>query len=301
MHALPEWMGPQPVSPEWESRARPLRKNRFIRRALAGLVGLVAAPFLGADGAARRGFLTGLDPRAKLLGFLGLIVTTTLLSSWEALALDAVVCLLLAAASRVPAKRLFGAWLAVPMFSALVVLPAALNVVSPGEILVPLGPSVGLTAAGLEVAGRFAARSLLCVTLAALLSQTTRADHLIGGLRALGLSKAFVMLLTMMERYLSVLARAAQEIHLAKLSRTILPGRLRQELAWVAGGAGSLFRRSRNLGNAVYLAMLSRGFTGEMRLLGGLSWSWADVVFVFAMILAGGGLFAVEVLSWPQL
>jgi energy-coupling factor transporter transmembrane protein EcfT len=81
-----------------------------------------------------------------------------------------------------------------------------------------------------------------------------------------------VTLLSMMERYLWVLARAAEEIHLAKASRSIARGSLRDEQAWVAAGIGSLFRRTRALGHEVYLAMISRGYTG----MGNGEWGMAN-------------------------
>lgn len=307
MRNLPEWLRAAPDSTAFETAPVPRGRRRFVRRALVRFAGFLADPLLGESGPERTGFFQRMDPRAKVLGFLGLIVTTTLLSKGWALGLDAALCLSLALAAQVPARRLAGAWVAVPLFSALVMVPATLNLITPGDVVAPLwhpgcaklGPwampsVVGITASGIEVAGRFAARSLLCVTLALLMASTARPDRLCRGLRALGVPRAFVMLLTMMERYLDVLVRAAEEIHMAKVSRTIAPGSLRQEQAWVASGVGSLFRRSRALGNAVYLAMLSRGFTGEVRLLEEGRWRLSDGLFLASSAAACAALVLVE-------
>lgn len=301
MTTLPKWLlsprpGPGPVAP-----ARRLRGLRFARRALGEFASLLSGAGRDREAGEPRGLLGELDPRAKVLGLIGLVVVTTLLSSWRALALDAALCAAVVACSRVPLRRLGGTWVAVPLFSVLLMLPATLNLVVPGEVVLPLwrpgpgpGPAwmppegVGISAAGLEAGARFATRSLLCVTLALVLAHTTRPDRLFRGLRAMGVPKVFVLLLTLVERYLWVLARCAEEIHMAKLSRTLAPGRLRQEQAWVAAGAGALFRKSRSLGDAVYLAMLSRGFTGEARLLQEQRWRSADTCFVAASALACG-------------
>ena len=96
----------------------------------------------------------------------------------------------------------------------------------------------------------------------------------------IGIPKIFVTLLTMMERYLGVISRSAEEIHLAKLSRTIQSGSLRQEHNWAAAGIGSLFRRSQSLGHQVYMAMISRGYTGEIYTLADDKWKKLDFLFM---------------------
>ena len=216
--------------------------------------------------AARPGLLQRIDARAKVIGIVGFVVIATLLHGIPALVGMYGVCLVLAVLSRIPPKQIARVWLVVPLFSAAIMLPATLSLVTPGEPVLSLHPSLIVTDAGLMVAGRFVLRAAVCVTLVLLLTATTRPDRLFRGLRGLGVPRVFVMLLSMMERYLWVLARSAEEIHLAKVSRSITAGSLRDEQAWVAAGMGSLFRRTCSLGHEVYLAMISRGYTGEVYL-----------------------------------
>ncbi len=204
----------------------------------------------------------------KALGLMGLLVVTTLLRSFTGLALSYALLLLLAVMSRVPARRLAAALIAAPLFSAAIMLPATLSVITPGKALLVIVPSkLAITDAGLAVAARFILRAAVCVSIVGLLTVTTQRVKLFRGLRMLGVPQIFVTLLSMMERYLGILVISAEEIHLAKISRSIAPGSLRQEKAWAAAGMGSLFRRSCSLGHAVYLAMVSRGYTGEVHCL----------------------------------
>jgi len=215
------------------------------------------------------GFLQRLDPRVKLISLSALIVTATLFRSIGALAAVYAVSVILAALSRIPVRRLAHIWLIAPLFSAAILVPSVLNLVTPGHpvfVLRSSNPAVTVTDAGLVVAARAALRVATCVSLALLLTATTRPERLFRALRALGVPVVFVMLLAMMERYLWVLAWAAEEIHVAKVSRSISNGSIREEQAWVAAGMGSLFRRTRTLGQEVYLAMISRGYTGEVHL-----------------------------------
>jgi len=290
MISLPEWMSPRaaPDLPELPGVHR-----SPARHTLNGLARLLAA-MLGDEAiAARPGLLQRIEPRAKAPGLIGLVVIATLLHSLTALGLAYLLCIALAAASRVPVRRFAGAWLAAPLLSAFIVLPAVLNVVTPGEPLwaFRLGSwRLAVTDAGVHFLAIFVLRVAVCVSLALLLAVTTRPAQLFRGLRALGALKIFIMLLMMMERYLTVIVRAAEEIHEAKLSRSIAPGSLRQEQAWVAAGMGALFRRTQKLGDAVYLAMISRGYTGDVYLLDEPRWSWREWAFLAAAIAVGAGL-----------
>ncbi len=220
---LPEWMLTRTM-PEIDDQ-RPhagaveafprSRGQRIMRQAVGNLAHLLAEMLDNEAIARRSGLLQRVDARAKVLGLLGLVVIVTLVHLIPTLLLAYGLCLLLALLSQVPVSRLTRAWLAVPLFSVAIMLPALLNVVTPGHALCTLWrfstahlgpwrvpPALTVTDAGLLVACRFVLRTAVCVTLALLLTATTPANRLFRGLRALGVPVLFVMLLTMMQRYL---------------------------------------------------------------------------------------------------
>lgn len=281
MTALPAWLRPgtSPLAPHRPGRSH-LRRGA---EALAARLGALARPAPPPSG-----FLAALDPRAKVIGGLCLIVAATLTGQPLVLALGYTGCLLLAAWSRLPLRRFLALWLAVPLFSAVVMLPATLDVVTPGHPLLVLWhdaawrigawrlPSaLTVTDAGLLAAGRMVLRTALCASLAWLVAASTPPVRLFYGLRVLGVPSAFVMTLALMHRYLAVLVQAAHDLHLARLSRTVGPSP-GGALAFVAAGVGSLFRRTHSLGRSVCLAMLSRGYRGEVRLLDAPRWQAQD-------------------------
>ena len=271
MREIPQWMHPAEQI-DWQVSPLPFAQSSRvspIRKATGALARLLANMLSNEEIASRSGLLQRIDARVKIICAAALIITATLLHSVVALAGLSVAGIALAAASRIPIRRLWQAWVIGPLISAAILLPAVLNIVTPGHPVLLVhasGPTISVTDAGLLVAGRMILRVATCVSLVLLVTATTRPNRLFKGLRALGVPVVFVMLLGMMERYIWVLARAAEEIHLAKLSRSICRGSIRDEQAWVAAGMGSLFRRTRKLGNEVYLAMISRGYTGEVHL-----------------------------------
>jgi cobalt/nickel transport system permease protein len=102
------------------------------------------------------------------------------------------------------------------------------------------------------------------------------------------------MVLTMSHRYLTVLLRAAEEIHLAKLSRTITAGPLRHEQRWVGAGIGMLFRRTHRLAQEVHEAMLSRGYDGDLQIRPGPGLQRADWIWMGAVALLIAALTVAE-------
>ena len=292
MGALPEWFGEKPslapVAPYaawWSGSVGP----RLVRRALYRILEAICRLAEEDGGATQGGFLWAVHPGAKLLGFAALLLSVTLVHSFSALLLALSGCVLVALVTRT-SPRLAWAWLGVPLFSAAVVLPASLGWISGGRPVLTLWDSVAVTDAGLIVASRFVLRSLTCVSLVLLLTATTGPGRLLCGLRSLRFPRDIVFLLGMVAHYAVVLLGAAEDIHLAKLSRTVRAGGLRGEQAWVAAGLGALHRRSRAMAEEVHLAMVSRGYRGEARLLGQPPARMADAVFLSACAALSSGL-----------
>lgn len=305
MASLPSWMVLD--RPELPPHA-PLHRGAWAlaRKGLGEIVG-TAAVLLGAGAQEDPGWLGRLDARAKVLGFVGLLLTATFLHGLVTLALVVCEAWTLALVGGVSARRMALAFLAVPAFTLAVAAPAAFNLVTGGAPLWVLcrlgGGSWGpwhlpeyltITDRGVYVAVRFTLRSMACVSLATVLAASGKPQDLLRGLRGLGVPAAFVMVASMMTRYLSLLLESAEQIHLAKLSRSIGGIGVRREQAWTAAGMGEIYRRSRRLAEEVTEAMVSRGYTGEIRSLTVLGWRGRDILFVMACATLAAVLLAMD-------
>lgn len=297
---LPDWLEPNIQSAGGGTPGLPRgRMGRTARKSLAELGKALSLALLDRKTAEAPGFLQSFDPRAKVVGILALVVAVSVQESVVTLGVVCLACVLFAGMSRIPARRFAAVLTAAPLFSAMIIAPAALNVVSGGRPLLTLwppspgigGPHLAITEAGLMIAFRFVLRTTACVVMAVLLSATTGAPRLFRGLRAVGVPALFVMILAMMERYVEVLVRVAGEIHLARISRSLAPETVKSERLRAAAGLGALFRRTRRLGNAVYDAMISRGYGGEPRTWEVLRMRARDVAFV--VVAAGTAVFLV--------
>lgn len=293
---LPEWYT-FPAPCKYQSKGR--RAGAHVRRAISSFGEALA---LDLSGMRTCSGLSKINPGVKILSTLALIVVATLLQGMLPLFLILLMpSLFLLFCGR--GRGLARMWVGVPLFSLFVILPAATSLVTAGTpVLLLCKPAsfaawmpdaVYITREGLFVAGRFLLRSTACVTLSFALVTSTGSTELMAGLRSLGIPGIFGMVFSMMQRYLSLMLRAAQEIHMAKLSRTIQVSPAR-EREWVAAGVGTLFRKTHNLSTEVYKAMVSRGFDGGARPAQRFRPAFADFMFAATILLIAGGVMALD-------
>jgi cobalt/nickel transport system permease protein len=116
---------------------------------------------------------------------------------------------------------------------------------------------------GLWGAWNILIKGTLGVAASIVIASTTTMAELLKGFDRLHLPKAFTSIASFMVRYMDVIADDMKRMKVARLSRGYDPRWIWQAKA-VAASAGALFIRSYERGERVYLAMLSRGFTGDM-------------------------------------
>src|SRR5690242_8756145 len=274
------------------------RKGSFVAKTLAGASGVVRQAIFSEDIAARGGLLQRLDARVKLVTLIGLVVAVAFVHSLPILAVAYVATVGLALASRLPLgffiKRV---WLFIPIFTGIVVLPATLSVVTPGDVILPLwhwhGHTHGVTEQGLHGAGIIVARVATSISLVVLLTLTTPWVRLLAALRSLGVPKIFVLTIGMAYRYLFLLLDAVDDMYTARKSRTLVGEAGRREVKegrrFVAAGAGALFGKAHQLSEEVHQAMVARGYTGNARTLAAFRLGAADAVWTLAAV-AGAAL-----------
>ncbi|MFF5171446.1 cobalt ECF transporter T component CbiQ [Micromonospora sp. NPDC000089] len=122
---------------------------------------------------------------------------------------------------------------------------------------------LSLSVDGLHGAWNIIAKGTLGVLASLLLAATTTTRDLILGLDRLRCPQILTQIATFMLRYLEVLVGEARRMRVARVSRGDDP-RFLWQLRGFAAGVGALFLRAFERGERVYLAMLSRGYTGRM-------------------------------------
>lgn len=234
-----------------------------------------------------------LAPEVKLVAtvlFTFAVVATPREAFW-AFGGYAVILAVVAVIARVPFGWLLKRSLIELPFVALAVL---LPFLAHGEPVTWLG--VTMSRDGLYGAWNILAKGTLGVLASLLLAATTTARDLIVGLDRLHCPRVITQIAMFMLRYLDVLTGEARRMRIARLSRGDDP-RFLWQLRGFAAGIGALFLRAFERGERVYLAMLSRGYTGRMPAAlyaGGAAtagqWAAAAVVPVVAAALAAAAV-----------
>ncbi|MGK5442041.1 cobalt ECF transporter T component CbiQ [Micromonospora sp. URMC 105] len=137
----------------------------------------------------------------------------------------------------------------------------ALPFVGAGERVPVAG--LDLSVDGLYGGWNIVAKGTLGVLASLLLAGTTTTRDLILGLDRLRCPQIITQIATFMLRYLDVLVGEARRMRVARVSRGDDP-RFLWQLRGFAAGVGALFLRAFERGERVYLAMVSRGYSGRM-------------------------------------
>jgi cobalt/nickel transport system permease protein len=241
--------------------------NSFIERSIRGALSFFKESIFADEYASRKGLLQSLDPRIKTLTFLLFLIQILLTKNIYILICLYALCLLLTLCSKINLgfflKR---TWIFIPLFSLLIAIPALFQVITPGEPLIAFtlaGLKLVITRQGLFGALIFVMRVLTSVSYAVLLTVTTKHFDLLKVLRVLRIPQVFVMTLGMCYRYIYLFVETIENVYLAIKSRVGTGVHYKRGQHIVAWNIAYLWNRSYQLNEAVYKAMLSRGYRGE--------------------------------------
>ena len=253
-----------------------LRLTRAISRAL-----------MAEETSRAPGLLQFLDPRVRLIGLFSLVLAVTLSHRIRIVLALFGVAIVFAVLSKISLRTLAArVWLVVLCFTGVIALPAVF--LTPGHpVLTLLNGNLRISSQGLLAAGMLIARVETAVTLATLLVLSTPWMHILKALRAFHVPQEIIMMLAMTHRYVFLLAETAGQMFEARRSRTVgvLDRSLQRRVT--ARTAGVLLSKSVELSSEVFLAMQSRGFRGEARVLSEFRLRAWDYVGLASFLLAG--------------
>jgi cobalt ECF transporter T component CbiQ len=275
-------------------------KGNFVDKTIVGGAGLLRQALFSEDMATRSGLLQRIDPRVKVITMFGLLLAAALVRNVPVLLGLYVLALALAALSKISVsffiKRV---WLFIPIFTGIVVLPATFSFITHGHIVVPLGHwfghRVGLTSQGLRGAGLIVVRVATSISLVVLVALTTSWTSLLAALRAMFLPRMFVLVLGMSYRYVFYLLNTVTEMYEARKARTArVDTDVRRGRAFVAATAGTTFGKAHAMSEEVYLAMVSRGYSGHPRTLSTFRVRTADMVWIVGCVVVAVAVLGID-------
>jgi cobalt/nickel transport system permease protein len=201
-----------------------------------------------------------LAPHAKIMGtalFVFAVVATPREAFW-AFALYAIIVAVLIRTARLPRRFVASRMLIeVPFLVAAALLPFAAG----GDRVDVAGLS--LSVSGLWGLWNIVAKATLGLLASIVLAGTTQVSSLLAGLDALRTPRIVTGIMGFMVRYLDVVLGEFRRMRVAMRARGFAPAWFGHARPY-ATAAGTLFVRSYERGERVYLAMASRGYAGSM-------------------------------------
>ncbi|MHB8085467.1 MAG: cobalt ECF transporter T component CbiQ [Dehalococcoidia bacterium] len=257
----------------------------FLARNIAGFTQALESVLVTEDLCRISGFMQGLDPRVKVVTLILFTILVGLARDFPLLIAIFILALILVVLSKVPLALYFSRlFIFIPIFTALIAIPALF--ITPGAPLVYIAGKAVITVQGAHTAGLLIMRVIDSLSLGLLLIFTTPWTKFLQALRWLRLPSLVVDILGMTYRYIFLLLHTANSMFLARQSRTIGGFTGAENRRWLGRALATTMIKSQHLSEEVYLAMLSRGYRGEIRTLNELRLRGRDFAWMAFAVAA---------------
>lgn len=274
----------------------------FLDKTILNSAKAVKSIYLQAENAARENAIQKINPHVKLFSLIYMAVVISFVNDpYIQLIASAFIFILFLTArlgiSQVYRKIFFLAFI----FGFIVVLPASLNIITPGTIifnLIKFGkPShfwiydipqnIGFTENGFQVVLLVFLRILNSVSFAMLIIFTTPFMSFIKSFRIIGVPYTFLMIITLAYKYIFILSRTIEETYFALKSR--LSGNIESSTIrkLISGRIFYIFKRSVVIYENTYYAMVSRGYHGEVKLHSQYPFAFRDFIAIIIVVVLG--------------
>ncbi len=240
--------------------------------------------------AKRRSIIHDWDPRVKIIACLSVIVAMVFVQSVVLLGLAALFLLALLVLARIPAGFVISRslWLCPFVAAILLAIPFSRPGVPVFSWETPLF-TLQATREGLEQAIILGVRVFAALFAMLLLTATTTFRNILRAMAELKVPGIFLQLTEFTVRYLFVLVDESQRMQRARKARGFKMRTVwhRSSLQVFGAGLGLLFLRAYERGDKVYVAMLARKFTGDIRTMSEFNLRPLDGLLGLLFIMAG--------------
>ncbi|MDO9339636.1 MAG: cobalt ECF transporter T component CbiQ [Bacteroidales bacterium] len=295
----------QTVYDQYELAKVKRAKLSFLDKTIINSATAVKSIYLQAENATKENFIQKINPHVKLISLIYLVVMISLVDNLVAQILTTAFIFLLYIIAKLKIFQVYRKiFFLAFIFGFLVVLPASLNVITPGKIIFNLitfnKPShfwiynipqnIGFTLNGFQVVSLVFLRVLNSVSFSMLIVFTTSFPAFIKSFKILGVPDTFLMIISLAYKYIFILSRTIEETYFALKSR--LSGNIKSKniRKLISGRIFFIFKRSMIIYENTYYAMVSRGYLGTVILHSPKHFAFKDFVALVIIVALGIGI-----------
>jgi cobalt/nickel transport system permease protein len=299
----------QPVNDQIDFTKVKKVKLTFLDKTIINSASAVKSIYLQAENATKENIIQKINPHIKLISLVYLAIIISLVNNLHAQLLTSALIFTLYIISRLKVFQVYRKIFFIAfIFGFLIVLPASLNVITPGKIILNIiafnKPShfwiynipqnIGLTENGLQVVALVFLRVLNSVSFALLIVFTTPFPALVKSLKIIGVPDTFLMIISLAYKYIFILSRTIEETYFALKSRLFMNIKKSNIRKLVGGRIFFIFKRSIIIYENTYYAMVSRGYNGKVVLHSSEKLAFRDFVALFIIIVLGIGILLIK-------
>lgn len=279
---VPSFLLERPSSDSF-NRGKGSLKIPFIEKGIHYLASVIKTGYIQGETASKDYFFQRIDARIKVLFLIFYIIIVSLKKEIlpEVLIGAFVFSLMLISRLNIASlyKRVFFLGF---IFGFLIALPSALNIITKGEIILPvlhlskpysfwiyqIPEEIGFTREGVYGVMMLTSRVINSLALSFFVLYTTPFPEIIKALKVLKVPDGFLMIITLSYKYMFMFAKTVEDMHLAKKSR--LAGQVNNTDArqWIAGRIAFIFKKTMLRCEEIFKAMISRGFSDKIKIYG---------------------------------
>jgi len=274
----------------------------FLDKTILNSSKAVKSIYLQAENAACDNFIQNINPKVKFISLIYMSIVVSVVSNHLTQILITAFIFLLCIIARLKLIEVYRKiFILALVFGFLVVLPASLNIITPGRIIFNIvsfnKPShfliynipqnIGLTINGVQVVSIVFLRVLNSVSFALLVVYTTPFPSFIKSFKMIGVPDTFLMIISLAYKFIFILSLTIEETYFAfksRLSGNIKSNSIRK---LVGGRIFFIFKRSMIIYNNTYQAMVSRGYKGKVVIYSQNHFTYKDFAVLVIVVLSG--------------
>jgi cobalt/nickel transport system permease protein len=298
-NSIPEYLL-KSSSPGFVKKER--AKITFLDKTVLSTAKTIKSIYLQAESADTDNFIRKINPYVKFISLIYFVVIISITGKLQAQITASVLILSLYIVARLRVTDVYRKILFLSfIFGFIVVLPASLNIITPGKIVMTIakldGPlhfwiynipqNIGITENGLHVVLLMFLRVLNSISIAMFIIYTTPFLPFIKTFKIAGVPDTFLMIITLTYKYIFILSRTIEETYFAlksRLSGNISSGSIRK---LVSGRIFFIYKKSQNMYEGTYNAMVSRGYKGRLQMPVRNHFTWLDIISLVIVIAVG--------------
>jgi len=252
----------------------------FLDKTIKAAANSIKTIYIHSESTARNKIIFKINPLIKFFSFIYLIVSISLCHYISLQIIFSIIICILYLISDISLRHVYKKILFLTgVFGFLIFMPALFNIITPGQIILPLfhlkkelfwfvykiPQTIGITKEGVEIVSLLCLRVFNSIFLAMLYVYGSSFSQIVKGMKVFFVPNTFLMVFFLAYKFIFILSKTIEDLYLALKSRLIGNIKNKNIRYMVSGRLLYVFKKAKNQYEQTHAAMISRGYTGNIK------------------------------------